>query len=480
MSADLLALVARMTFATSAAIVVILLLRHPLRAAFGAQIAYAFWLLAPISTLAALLPAPRIVEFAPTAAETAPIEAAAPAAAVHIPQIQAMSEVVAALPIDAAINAPVLLFIWLSGAVFGVLQLLRNHSRFMRNLAGAGPAVVGVLRPRIVLPRDFEARYTPAERDLVLAHERAHLAAFDAQINALAALVQCFNWFNPLIHFARKALRVDQELACDARVMARHADAKRVYAEAMLKTQLSAQPIPLGCQWPAAGAKPLKQRITMLSQPLPSRTRTALGAALCAFASVGLAITTWIAQPPRSAFASELSSSAPERALGRQLVESMVQGEMDEAREFIAAGANVNQRVLGDGAPLIIAAREGNRDMVALLLQAGADPNLSVPGDGNPLIMAALTGDMEIIAMLVNAGADVNGYVYSDETPLINAARENRLAAARYLIEHGADVNFEVDAPTVRGRERRSAMIMARQRGHEEMIRLLRAHGATD
>jgi ankyrin repeat protein len=113
------------------------------------------------------------------------------------------------------------------------------------------------------------------------------------------------------------------------------------------------------------------------------------------------------------------------------------------------------------------------------LLTHGADVNQRAPGDGNPLIMAAAHGHLDIVAILVEHGADVNGVVNGDETPLINAAGQNRLDVARYLIERGADVNLAVDAPTINGIERRSPLSMAQRRGHEEMVRLLREHGAT-
>jgi beta-lactamase regulating signal transducer with metallopeptidase domain len=474
MSADILALLARMTLAASAAIVIILLLRQPLRAAFGAQIAYASWLMAPLAMLAAFLPARHVLIEAPaTVAQVAPN---APPPVEAAPTVQAVSDVAAALP---AIDlTPVLLFVWLAGAFFSLLLLLRDHQRFLRNADVAGPAVIGILRPRIVLPRDFEQRYTQAERDLVVAHERAHIAAFDAQINALAAFAHCLNWFNPLFHVARKALRIDQELACDARVMARHSNAKRVYAEAMLKTQLSAQPVPLGCQWPPIGAGPLKQRIAMLARPRPTPLRTVLGAALCTLTVLTAAAAVWLAQPPRVAYATDIVSIQA-RALGRQLVAAMQEGQMDEARELIAAGADVNAFVPGDGTPLVTAARFGDRAMVEFLLEHGADVNQRAPGDGNPLIMAAAHGHMDVVTLLVDRGADVNGVVRGDETPLINAARENRLDVARYLIERGADVNLAVQAPTVNGSELRSPLSMARRRGHEDMVRLLRQHGAT-
>jgi len=278
----------------------------------------------------------------------------------------------------------------------------------------------------------------------------------------------------------RKALRIDQELACDARVMARHADAKRAYAEAMLKTQLALRPVPLDCAWPPVGANPLKERITMLSRPLPGARYTALGAALCALATITGAGAVWIAQPPRVAYAAEQSSSPAARARDRQLVATLQDEDLDEARRLIEVGADVNTFVDGDGTPLVIAAGSGELALVELLIAHGANVNQAAPGDGNPLIAASANGHLEIVQLLIERGADVNGIVEGDETPLINAARDNRLSVARYLISRGANVNLTVDASILAGRERRSPMIMARRNGHNAMIDLLQANGARD
>lgn len=480
MSADILPILLRATLAASAAIIIVLLLRQPLRAAFGAQVAYAFWLLVPIATFASFLPGREIIVNAPAmtdaqAATARAIETGAPLAAEAPPHV-----------IEAALSniepTPLLLLIWLTGVVFSVLLLLYGQRRFMRNADAAGPAVVGIIAPRIVLPSDFEQRYTPAERDLVIAHERAHIEAFDAQINAAAALAQCLNWFNPLFHVARAALRVDQELACDARVMARHGSAKRIYAEAMLKTQLAAQAVPLGCQWPPIGAQPLKERITMLSRPRPTALRIALGATLCAVATLTAGAAAWATQSPRVVHVSQQSEAAAspqQRALGRELIGALMEGQMTEARDLVEAGADVNYYLAGDGTPLVIAARFGSRDMVEYLVAHGADVNQAAQGDGNPLIMASMHGHLNIVEYLVAYGADVNAVVVDDETPLINAARSNRLDVARYLIARGADVNLAVDAMTTRGMERRSPLSEARRRGHDRMIELLRDNGAT-
>ena len=330
--------------------------------------------------------------------------------------------------------------------------------------------------PRIVVPADFDERYTESERALVLEHERAHIRAWDVQINAMVAFLQCLNWFNPLFHYARALFRVDQELACDERVMQRNANARRTYAEAMLKTQLAARAVPLGCYWPPLGANALKQRIAMLARPKPAPQKRAMGAALCAATVLAAGLAAWAAQPPQLAYAQPRGGASA--TLGRALVEAIRADRDDEARELIASGADVNYFVRGDGTPLVAAAQTEDVALATLLLETGADVNMRAPGDGNPLIVASAQGNMDLVALFVARGADVNGIVTGDETPLINASRNNAMAAARYLIDRGADVNLAVDAPTIRGVERRSPLSEATKHGHSDMVRMLREAGA--
>jgi beta-lactamase regulating signal transducer with metallopeptidase domain len=494
MSADLLLLVARGMIAASAAIALVLALRGWARSVFGARVAYGFWLLVPAAAIASYLPA-RVVHL-PGQSDAIAASATASDAIAVAPAVADVAAVSTALPDIAAIA----LFVWLSGVVFSVLLVTLDQSRALSRLklrrdghiyradcGSIGPAVVGVFAPRVVVPSDFEQRYSETERTLVLAHEHAHLHARDAQINGLAALAQCLNWFNPLFYWARAALRVDQELACDERVMASHASERRTYAEAMLKTQLAARAIPLGCQWPALGAQPLKERITMLRRPNTTPAMRALGVISCLALIGGAGLAAWAAQPPQFAYAAGFDSdddndrgtTREQLGLGARLLDALQNGDMSEARALIAAGADVNYFRRGDGTPLIMAVRQSDERMVDALIGAGANVNQGAPGDGNALIAASGMGDMDLVRRLVEAGADVNGYVRGDETPLINAARENQLAAASYLIERGADVNLEVEAPTINSlTERRSPMSVARDGDHAAMIQLLRQSGA--
>ena len=110
------------------------------------------------------------------------------------------------------------------------------------------------------------------------------------------------------------------------------------------------------------------------------------------------------------------------RAADRDLYEAALEGDVSAMTDLIAAGANVDAALSGDGSPLIGAARSGSLDAVRLLLDRGANPNLGVHGDGSALIVAADKGGMEIVRLLLDRGADPNLGVRGDGSPLIAAA----------------------------------------------------------
>lgn len=303
---DILALLWRGTLTGSVAILLVLALRVPVRRWLGAQAAYLLWTLVPFAALAVWLPAPARPLLA--ALQVAPDLVVGAAA------------VVASAPSAPSFDAqPWLFAAWLAGAMSLLCALVWQQRRYLRALgslvaysggalraqgASGTPALVGALFPRIVLPADFEARFDARERELVLAHERAHLSHGDAQVNALVALLRCLQWFNPLFHFAASCLRIDQELACDARVIARFPEARRCYADAMLKAQLVGETrqelrLPAGCYWPSS--HPLKERISMLKLPVQSPRRRALSSAVVVVLALSAGYASWAAQPGHTA-----------------------------------------------------------------------------------------------------------------------------------------------------------------------------------
>ncbi|MET3663567.1 M56 family metallopeptidase [Caulobacter sp. 1776] len=272
--------------ALAVAVAVVMAARLPVRRLFGARVAYGLWTLPPLAAVAMLVPARMIRVTVP-----APPAPAGPAGG------EMLSEA-AATGAAAFDPGPLLAALWLIGVIASLAWVVRRQVQFARAVrAGkAGPAVVGVLRPRVVTPADFAERYTPREREVVLAHERTHLERGDPPVNAVLALLTCVNWFNPACHVMTRWLRIDQELACDARVVAAHPKARKAYAEAMLKTQLAARPLPLGCHW---SSHPLAQRVRLLSRPSPSRARRLMGVGLTVALGVTGAVATWSSRPAR-------------------------------------------------------------------------------------------------------------------------------------------------------------------------------------
>lgn len=295
MAAELLEALIRANLAAGAAIVLVLLLRRPARRLFDARAAYVMWLTVPLAAVASLLPRP----VAMTVLEPLTLAAAG------------VGAVPPSLPVP-GLAASIVIAAWLAGALFAAQVLSRRQAQFMAALGrlspaaggvlraehpAVGPAVIGALRPRIVTPADFETRFDAQEQALILSHEGVHLARGDGLVNALAAAASCVCWFNPLVHVAVQRLRIDQELACDAAVLARHPQQRRTYAGALLKAQLDAPALPVGCHWPATGEHPLKERIAMLKTPLPAMPRRVAGLAAAAIASLAVAGAAWAIQP---------------------------------------------------------------------------------------------------------------------------------------------------------------------------------------
>lgn len=295
----ILTAVLRLNLVASVATVLVLALRPLVLRRLGASIAYWLWLVVPIAAGASLLPAREQVVivtppgFETTAPETDERVAAAPAAAEAASGRAAptRSVVMPAL-------ADVLVALWLVGAG----ALLTRSILSTRRLAtdpSVGPALVGVLRPRLVLPADFGTRFDSEQRALILAHEEIHRVSGHTIVNALVELARCASWFNPLAHLAARRFRIDQELACDATVIAARPTARRAYAEALLKTQVTPAYLPLGCTWTSQSARRLGERIAMLGRPSLSRSGARVGASTVALIGLALGYAAWAQQPER-------------------------------------------------------------------------------------------------------------------------------------------------------------------------------------
>lgn len=82
--------------------------------------------------------------------------------------------------------------------------------------ADVGPAVVGVLRPRVVLP-SWALELDDASLGVVVRHEEAHVAAGDTRLLALFLLVVAAAPWSPWLWWQLRRLRASVESDCDRR-----------------------------------------------------------------------------------------------------------------------------------------------------------------------------------------------------------------------------------------------------------------------
>ena len=82
-----------------------------------------------------------------------------------------------------------------------------------------GPALCGLLRPVILLPRGLSEQIDAESLRQVLRHELIHLQRWDLAWNLLQVCVQIAWWWNPLVWFANARIRSLREAAVDEAVM---------------------------------------------------------------------------------------------------------------------------------------------------------------------------------------------------------------------------------------------------------------------
>ena len=123
----------------------------------------------------------------------------------------------------------------------------------------SGPAVVGLVMSRIVLPA-WVAGAGRARQELILEHEEEHLRAHDVHLRFFAALLLfAFPW-NPALWIQYHRLGLAVELDCDRRVMSRWPNRRQLYGDLLLRVGTGGRAIP------AMAVAALAERRSLLEQ----------------------------------------------------------------------------------------------------------------------------------------------------------------------------------------------------------------------
>jgi beta-lactamase regulating signal transducer with metallopeptidase domain len=162
----------------------------------------------------------------------------------------------------------------------------------------ASPALLGWLRPKILLPAGWVSQCPPTQLRDVLLHELAHQRHADLAWGWLFAAMRIVHWFNPVAHLAVWRWQAVREDAADELALTRRPTDAAPYEETLLiLARRGPRAQPFGALGISESFIHLKHRILMI-QKYPRRVVSPFVACLLvALLALGLVLRPTIAEP---------------------------------------------------------------------------------------------------------------------------------------------------------------------------------------
>src|SRR5438309_10993585 len=143
---------------------------------------------------------------------------------------------------------------------------IRRPLRVLESAVVQVPAVIGWLRPVILLPASALTGLTPLQLDALLAHELAHVRRYDYLVNLLQSAIETLLFYHPAVWWVSRHVRDEREHCCDDLAVAACGDA-HCYATALLGMERLRNPVPAFSMAAAGGS--LVERVRRLMAPVP-------------------------------------------------------------------------------------------------------------------------------------------------------------------------------------------------------------------
>jgi len=159
--------------------------------------------------------------------------------------------------------------------------------------------------------------------------------------------------------------------------------------------------------------------------------------------------------------------------MSEQLLDAVNAGDLAQASQLLAGGADLDARDAYGATALMNAAHSGNAEMVEALLAAGAEVDAKDELGWTALMKACHNADQnrgfpDIVARLIAAGADPNARITYGIRPLMLAAGYGEAAVCEALLSGGADVLARNDGGL-------TALMMVKDKFYVDVINLLHA-----
>jgi beta-lactamase regulating signal transducer with metallopeptidase domain/predicted nucleic acid-binding Zn-ribbon protein len=144
---------------------------------------------------------------------------------------------------------------------------VRRAVRVLAAEAVVTPLAGGIIRPTVFVPLDA-ATWDAERRQIVLAHEIAHLASGDPLRKLVSRIACTLYWFHPLVWLAQRQAITDCEQACDETVLALGVRPS-TYARVLLDFADAAPLRVAGAMLPIVRRAHLEERLMAILHPFP-------------------------------------------------------------------------------------------------------------------------------------------------------------------------------------------------------------------
>lgn len=169
---------------------------------------------------------------------------------------------------------------------------IRRGIRLCESTLAQVPAVIGWIRPVILIPAGALINLSPQELEAILAHELAHIRRFDYVANLLQSAIEALMFYHPAMWWIAKRIRAERENCCDDLAIVACGD-RVVYARALTALEELRSSYPQFAM--AATAGPLLSRVRrLLGQDDPRRRSLPVWIALATVVIAMLAVTSGI------------------------------------------------------------------------------------------------------------------------------------------------------------------------------------------
>lgn len=99
---------------------------------------------------------------------------------------------------------------------FGV----RARARVVESVSVAVPAVIGCVKPVVLLPARLFTGLTEEQIEALIAHELAHVARHDYLVNLVQSVLEALLFYHPAVWWISRGIRIEREYCCDDRAVA--------------------------------------------------------------------------------------------------------------------------------------------------------------------------------------------------------------------------------------------------------------------